>query len=497
MDGMVLKIAHNGVRSDDNDVEVREPRRVSNRITKSDEEDDIMLGRSLLGIGMCALVLLLSSNAVFAQQAPAAAPTGTVQERLTELEKKTDAVGLWKTLGFQLSGGVSVAYNHNFGNPGTNLSQLRTSDANTNSFVPQLAQVILQKPADEQGTGAQRAGFRARLNFGPDARISRARNNFLPGTDNTELDFQELYAEYIAPIGNGLKIQAGKINTALGYETFTSWENPNFSRTYGYNLSQAFTTTGIRLTYVVHPMLTVMAAVNNGWDNIEDNNQGKMAEGAITLTLHPRFINYFYGSWAAEQSNNRGQAAAINPTVAAGSAPGCSAAPGTTGCDPTAHRTVLDYIGTLKPTDSDTVILEIYYVNEVNASTLSKGHNGRWNSAYLYLIHDFNDQMQPHAVSARFRGGYFEDAGGIRACTGAITINGGNNTCAGATATGTSVATAQVVTEYTFTLQYAPFPNLITRTEFRYDHSNKNVFLHRSEATNNQATMTYNLVYLF
>ena len=56
-------------------------------------------------------------------------------------------------------------------------------------------------------------------------------------------------AEYIAPIGNGLKIQAGKINTLIGYEVINAWENPNFSRTMMFGLSQAFTTTGIRFTY--------------------------------------------------------------------------------------------------------------------------------------------------------------------------------------------------------------------------------------------------------
>ena len=437
-----------------------------------------------IGLGMCAIASLLGSNAVLAQgpAAPAAAPTGTVQERLTALEEKTNAEGLWKTLGFKLSGGISASYNHNFNNPNTNLSQLRTHDANTNSFTPNLAQVILEKPAMASGSTADRAGFRARLNFGPDARVSRARSNFLPGTDNNELDFQELYAEYVAPIGNGLKIQAGKINTALGFETFTSWENPNFSRTFGYNLAQAFTTTGVRFTYVINPMVTLLAAVNNGWDNIEDNNKGKMAEGAITLTLHPRFINYFYGSYAAEQSNGRGLGFGGTGTFA----------------DPTAKRVILDYIGTFKATDADTVVVEIYYGNESNISTQSKSQNGRWNSGYLYYIHDFNDQTQPHAVSTRLRGGVFEDAGGVRTCTGAITFNGGNNTCANTPlAGGFGTGVQQTIQEYTFTLQYKPTPALMTRTEFRHDISNKDVFLRGGRAVDNQSTLTFNVVYVF
>lgn len=474
MDGDGLEVAHNGVRGDDV-VEVKARRRVSNNITNRTREDVNMSVRSLIGIGMCAWLSLLGGNVVWAQVAPPApAPVPTVQERLEALEKKSDAPGLWKTLGFKASGGVSVAYHQNFNNPNTNLSQLRTHDANTNSFVPHLAQLMLERPADAGGSVTDRAGFRARLNFGPDARVSRARTNFLPGTDNNELDFQELYAEYILPVGNGLKIQAGKINTALGYETFTSWENPNFSRTFGYNLAQAFTTTGVRLTYQINPMVMVMAAVNNGWDNIEDNNKGKMVEGAITLTPHPRFSAYFYGSYAAEQSNNRGLA------------------PFTTGFDPTAKRTILDSIFTYKATDHDIFILEIYYGNEGNVSQVKAAKNGRWNSVYAYLIHDFNEQW-----SIRLRDGIFEDAGGVRTCTGAINFNGGNNTCAGATLTAPATPIPQTLWENTFTLQYMPFPSLITRAEFRYDKSNKNTFLYGSRPANNQETLTFNVVYLF
>ena len=475
---------------------------------------------SIIGIGMCALVSLLGSNVVFGQvPAPAPGPTGTVQERLDVLEKKSDAAGLWKTLGFQLSGGVSVVYNHNFGNPATNLSQLRTSDANTNTFAPTLAQMILQRVPDAEGSGAERVGFRARLNFGPDARISRARSNTRPGFDNTEFDPQELYAEYVAPIGNGLNIKMGKINTILGYETFTSWENPNYSRTFGYNLCQAFTTTGIRLTYQFNPLVNLMVAVNNGWDNVEDNNKGKMIEGGLTLTPHPRFTAYFYGSWAAEQSNCQGQGQGVIPAASPGVAPCTSGALGT---DPKAHRNILDGIFTYKPTDSDTLILETYYANEENASALKAANGGagnaRWDSAYLYVIHDFNDQTQPNAVSFRFRGGIFEDAGGTRTCTGSVNSVGGNNTCANSPGSANNngfqggsgmfnqagvgsgpggAVQALTVWEMTYTLQYALFPSLITRSEFRYDHANKNVFLSGDRAVNNQSTATFNVVYLF
>jgi hypothetical protein len=168
---------------------------------------------------------------------------------------------------------------------------------------------------------------------------------------------------------------------------------------------------------------------------------------------------------------------------------------------------------TFKPTDKDTLILEPYYGNEANASGFSSSQNARWNAILAYYTHDFNDQTQPNAFSFRARGELFEDAGGVRTCVGGNNFNGGTNVCAGGpggfqagavfptpgagfnTATGGGVV--QTLWEGTATLQWKPAPALITRAEIRHDHSNKNVFLNGTNATNNQTTLGFSVVYLF
>lgn len=407
--------------------------------------------------------------------APAAVPT--VQERLDALEKKVEAPSLWKSMGFKISGFLDVAYTHNFNNPSTNLNQLHIFDTDANSFSPHMVQFVLERPADAGGTGLDRLGFHTRLNFGLDARVTKARTNFAPGTSNNELDFQEVYGEYIVPIGNGLKIQAGKINTLIGYEVINGWENVNFSRSFMFGLGQAFTTTGVRFSYTFNSAVAASIGLINGWDNVDDNNRGKSFEWLVALTPHEKFGISFYGSYGAEQANCQG---------------GAICTPYTTGNDPSAKRTVVGSIITLKPTDKDTIILEPYYANEDNASTISQSRNARWNGIAGYLIHDFDEKW-----SVRFRGEIFEDAGGARTCTGFIGFAGGVNTCAGATSAAAAAPVAQTLWENTYTLQYKPFPSLITRAEFRYDHSNKNVFLYGSRPANNQETMSFQVIYLF
>jgi putative OmpL-like beta-barrel porin-2 len=433
-------------------------------------------------------------------------------------------------LGFKISGYVDVSYVQNFNNPATNVTNMRIFDTQANSFVPQLFQLMLEKPADAGGTGLERAGFRARMNFGAEARFSRARTNFRPGTDNTEMDTQEIYAEYIAPLGNGLKIQVGKINTLVGYEVINSFENPNFSRTFMFGLSQAFTTTGIRFTYTFNPMVTAVIGLVNGWDNIEDNNKSKTIEYLLAFTPHPRFGINWFGTYGGEQSNCQG--AGTSAAIPAGGAGTCFNAAGQVlpFSDPSAKRFANGLIVTVKPTDSDTVILEPYYVNESNAALDpskqptfggNASGNARWDGMVTYWIHDFNDQTQPNAFSLRGRGEIWEDAGGFRACGGAINTNGGTNVCSGAPGAapnagfgtgssvfnqaGTGLSTgsgapsfqAQTLWETTWTLQYKPVPNLITRIEGRYDHSNKTPFLRGSQPTNNQEQLGFEVIYLF
>ena len=437
-----------------------------------------------MGIGMCAMVSLLGSNAVFAQ-GPAA-----------------DADSIWKALGLKVSGAVDTTYTQNFNNPNTNLNQLRIFDTQANSFVPQVAQLMVERPA-MAGSATDRVGFRARLNFGAQSRFSRARTNYQPGTDNNELDVHELYGEYLVPIGNGLKIQAGKINTLIGLEVINSWENPNISRSFTFGLAQAFTETGIRFTYPIASWATAQVGLVNGWDNIEDNNRGKTVTWNLALTPHEKFGISFYGSYGNEQSN--GNASAGNAVTG-----GCVL--GALGCDPTAKRMVLGSLVTFKPTDRDTLIIEPYYGNEENASALrvaaGQTPNARWNALLLYYTHDFNDQTQPNAFSFRARGEIFEDAGGARTCVGGNNFNGGSNVCASSPAggfvpggglfnTATGLGTRQTLWEGTFTLQYKPAPSLITRVEFRYDKSDQNVFLRGPAATNNQQTLGFQVVYLF
>lgn len=403
--------------------------------------------------------------------------TPGLAERVEQLEKGLDGPGLWKRLGLKLGGLVDIAYTQNFKNPASDLNQLRIFDTNANAFMPHLFQLLLERPADAGGSGMDRAGFRGRLNFGLDARVSRARTNFQTGTSNNELDFQEVYAQYILPVGNGLDVKIGKINTLIGYEVINSPDNITFSRSFTFGLGQAFTTTGVRLSYQFNPIVLATVGLVNGWDNVDDNNRGKTVEWLLALTLTDRIGLSFYGSYGPEQANRT-----FGDPTSGGALPG----------HPSATRLASGAVLSVRVADKDLILLEPFYANESSASAISRTGNARWNSIVGRWIHDFSDQW-----SLRGRGEIFEDAGGARACLGSFNLAGGTNTCFGATNTTPAPAVRQTLWETTWTIQYKPIPSFIGRLEFRYDKSDKNVFQHGTVAGNNQETLSIEAIYLF
>lgn len=421
---------------------------------------------------MVTILWLLNAGAAAGQDSET---TPGLLERVERLEVRQNAEALWKTMGMKLSGYVDAAYTQNFNNPASGVNQLHIFDTDADGFMPHMAQLIIERPGEAGPSLLDRAGFRARLDFGLDARVTKARTNPAPGTSNDEFDLQELFAQYIVPVGNGLNVQFGKINTLIGYETIQSWENPNFSRSFMFGLGQAFTTTGLRVSYQFNPFVQASVGVINGWDNVDNNTRGKSIEYLLALTPTKWLDLSFYGSYGPER-----------PTRAYG----------TPLTSTTSDQLAMGAILAVTLTENTEVIFEPYYVNETNnpaqASNPQLKPNARWNGIATYLIHDFTPQW-----SFRLRGEIFEDAGGSRTCGGTLGGAGGANTCFGATTNNSAPAIAQTLWEFTPTLQYKPVPPLITRLEFRYDKSNKNVFQYGSSATNHQETLNFEVMYLF
>jgi len=127
------------------------------------------------------------------------------------------------------------------------------SGGKIDSFNLNVVKLALEKPLDE---GQWSAGYKAELLFGPDAAA------FGTQTAGGDAAIKQAYVALRAPIGNGLDFKVGVFDTPIGYEVFDSGSNPNYSRSYGYQLEPT-TYTGVLATYKFCEAFSLSAGVAN------------------------------------------------------------------------------------------------------------------------------------------------------------------------------------------------------------------------------------------
>lgn len=362
-----------------------------------------------------------------------------------------DDSSLAKKLDLSLYGYVEASYTQNLNNPSTGVKSSRSFDGDANSFRPNMAQIVLEKVASSEGAVTDRAGFRVKLNAGEDAK-------FTGGSGDDDFDFQEAYVQYIAPIENGVTFQAGRMNTLIGYEVIESPLNPNFSRSFLFGMGEPFTVTGFRASYDFNDSVSFAASAINSFTGLQaDNNSSKSIEALLSLAPMDNVGISVFGFWGPEGA--RGQK--------------------------DAERVQVGGIFDVQVTDQLELVLEGYYGNQANAGGPGTA-NARWNGVAGYFIYDFTDQWGLHV-----RTEVFEDAAAFFSCGGTPGGAGNALVCpAGAIAD-------QTLWETTWTVQYKPVPNLITRAEFRYDKSDRLTFQDGAGVGNNQTTLAAEAIFLF
>jgi hypothetical protein len=380
--------------------------------------------------------------------------------RLKAAEKAVEKRFLSEDLRVHFFGYLGGSYTQNFNNPSNRINQLRVFDVNSNQFRPNLAQFVVEREAKGDGQGMDRFGFRLKFNAGRDS-------DFIGGANlSTWADFQEFYLQYIAPIGNGLNVQLGQINSLIGYEVVESPRNPNYSRSWLFGLGQPFTTRGARASYEFNKQVSLSVGVIGYINSARGNTRhDPLMEAAVTITPSDRLKVTLYSL--------------------AGPRPGASGTPG-------GNVFLAGGYASWQATERSSLVIESYYANQANSSAVSQAGNARWNGVSTYLLYDFDRRWR-----VRLRGELFEDAGGFVTCEGTTKYQPRANVCFGATSAGPAAAVAQTLWEVTSTLQFKPMPSLITRLEYRYDKSNQNVFQLGGRAASYQPTLSLEAIYLF
>jgi len=209
---------------------------------------------------------LLIASAV---SAALAAPTVALAQaaRAPTLGQVLDASGI------SVNGYIDAGYSHADKNIeagiGTPAVAPRVFDNQNNSFaLHQFGLSVSKLP--KQGFGGL-----VNVTVGSDAQVIHS----FPDTSASLFDITQAYAQYS---GGPLTLIAGKFATLQGTEVIWSPSNANVSRSILFG-AIPFTHTGVRATWAVTDTVSLIGGVNNGWDQLTDQNRGKTLELGATL----------------------------------------------------------------------------------------------------------------------------------------------------------------------------------------------------------------------
>jgi hypothetical protein len=160
-----------------------------------------------------------------------------------------------------VSGFVAASYFYNFNSPdGGDLAggnapvDLLHPDAN--SFSLDQVWMTISRDASEE----QRAGFKADFVYGKTASLLSADN--VDGDAGNDFDLYQGYVTYLAPLGEGVTIQAGKFATLIGAEVAQANGNWNITRGNVYNYIQPINHTGILASTPIGPVSATFGFVD-------------------------------------------------------------------------------------------------------------------------------------------------------------------------------------------------------------------------------------------
>ena len=176
-----------------------------------------------------------------------------------------------------LSGYVDTSAIWKFGTGNANLpGRQYDGSAKQDGFNLNVIGLTLEKPLSEEQWAS---GYKADLWFGPDAGTYRA----LIGNGGGDPSFaiKQAYVALRTPIGNGIDWKAGVFDTIIGYESSESYLNPNYSRSYGHGLEPK-QHTGVLATYKATDAVSFSAGIANTYNNAfgGDNVNARPVRGA-------------------------------------------------------------------------------------------------------------------------------------------------------------------------------------------------------------------------
>jgi len=142
--------------------------------------------------------------------------------------------------GTTISGYVDVAAQYNFGDPSGIRGPVAynqpagLSNGKIDNFSVNNVTISLDKALDESPWAS---GYHIDLNAGSDAITPL--NSGLEGGKVSAVGIRQGYVTLRTPVGNGIDWKVGLFDGVTGYESNTGYANPNYTRSFGYQVNPA------------------------------------------------------------------------------------------------------------------------------------------------------------------------------------------------------------------------------------------------------------------
>jgi hypothetical protein len=360
-----------------------------------------------------------------------------------------------------ISGYVDTSMEFNPGTGNQNLPLYTPNGApsglKANGFNLDSVALTISKPV---GEGEWSAGYNATLLFGPDA--VGFNNSF--GTPATDFSLVDTYVILRAPIGNGLDFKLGTFACPIGYEVYQAGNNPNFTRSYGYELEPT-QLTGLQVAYQFCPVVSANFSIANTWSAGINNRafppQGPKPAGyetycgTVTLTA-PDSLGFLSGSTLTGGIVNGDNALIPSTKLGVGGVTETSFYAGAT------IKTPLKALSVGMAFD--------YACLGPNRAAVVVNNSGYQYAGALYLLIQATEKL-----SFNLRGDYLNQS----------------------TYLGTSGLPAESLA-LTASVQYDLWKNVLTRAEFRWDHAlQDNGPWGPSGSLDNAYMLALNIIYKF
>lgn len=155
----------------------------------------------------------------------------------------------------------------------------RSFDTNDREFTFALGELNITRT---EGKGFP-LGATVTLTVGDTARLVHATE---PGGTSSWQTIQQAYITKTPHfLGRDITLDFGKFVTPFGYEVIESVNNDNYSRSFGFQYAIPLYHAGLRATVPLNAKWQLLGGIVNGWNNVADDNDGK--SGFLQLTWKP------------------------------------------------------------------------------------------------------------------------------------------------------------------------------------------------------------------